>query len=139
MKLFLSILVSFIFINKTCSQLAFGKVTIEIEIDSDTIFTTADIMGPVPNGDTTWKDSIIQKLNTSEFRKNGAKIGKYTIIIQYLVDVDGSIGEVRCLTATGYGMCQEAVRAIRSRPRWEPAPQGQSVKPLRTSGTNRRQ
>jgi protein TonB len=132
MKLVLLILVSFIFINKAYSQHAFGKVTIEIEIDSDTIFTKADIMGPVPNGDTTWKDSIIQKLNTSEFRKNGAKKGKYTVIIQYLVEEDGSIGDVKCLTNTGYGMEKEAVLAIAGRPRWKPAPQGgRQVRPFR--------
>lgn len=124
MKLFLLILVNLIFINKAYSQHAYGKIIIEIEIDSDSVFTKADIIGAVPGGDSTWKDSIIKKMNTSFFVKNGAKKGKYTVMVQYLIDKDGSIADVKCLNDPGYGIGQESVRAIRKRPAWEPAPQG---------------
>jgi periplasmic protein TonB len=122
MKLFLLILVNLIFINKAYSQNAYGKIFIEIEIDSDTVFTKADITGAVPGGDSTWKDSVIKKMNTSIFVMNGAKRGKYTVVVQYLVDKEGQIGDVKCLSNLGYGMESEAMRAIRKPPVWGPAP-----------------
>jgi hypothetical protein len=51
MKLILIILVSLIFINKVCSQHTYGKIIIEIEIDSGSVFTKADVTGAVPGGD----------------------------------------------------------------------------------------
>lgn len=132
MKLFLLILVSFIFINKTYSQNGYGKITIEIEIDSDTVFTKADIIGAVPGGDSTWKDSAIKRMNTSIFVKNGAKRGKYIVVVQYIVDKDGIISDVKALTNHGYGMEKEAVKIVQKGPAWKPAPQGgREVRPFR--------
>lgn len=140
MKLFLLILVNFIFINKACSQRAYGKIIIEIEIGSDSVFIKADIIGAVPGGDTTWKDSIIKKMNTSGFVRNGAKRGKYTVMVQYLTDKDGDIADIKCLSNSGYGMEAEALRVMRKNTGWRPALQGgHPVRPFRTSSSAPRQ
>lgn len=140
MKLFLLILVGFIFVNKVNSQNAYGKITVEFEIDSDSVYTKAQIMGAVPNGDSTWKDSILKKIKTSTFVKNGAKKGKYTVVVQYIVDKEGSISDVKALTNHGYGMERETVKVIQKGPVWKPAPQGgREVRPLRTSSNAPRQ
>ncbi len=134
MKLFLFIIVNLILTNKVYSQRAYGKVIIEIEIASRNVFTKADIMGAVPVTDTTWKNYILQNLNTSTFVKNGAKKGKYTVIVQYLVDKEGHVSDVKCLSNSGYGMEAEAMRVISKGSAWIPATQrGYEVKPYRTS------
>lgn len=136
MKLFLLILVNLIFINNAYSQNTLGKIIIEIEIESDSVFTKADIIGAVPGGDTAWKNSILKKINTSSFVDNGAKKGKYTVMVQYLVDKGGHIGEVKSLSNSGYGMEAEAMRVIRKGSSWTPALQnGREVMPLRTSSS----
>lgn len=136
MKPVVLILASLLFINKAHGQHAYGKIIIEIEIASDSVFTKAAVTGAVPGGDSTWKDSVVQKLNTSTFVKNGAEKGKYTVVVQYLVDKEGHIGDVKCLTHCGYGMEAEAMRVIPKHSAWVPALQGgRKVMPLRTSSS----
>lgn len=127
MKLFLSIAVYLIFINNTYSQDVYGKLTVEIEIGSDSVFTKATVTGAVPGGDTTWKDSLLQNLNTAVFIKNGAPKGSYTIMVKYSVDNEGYISNVVPLNDTGYGMGGEVYRVIHQSSwssrwrRWQPA------------------
>jgi hypothetical protein len=127
MKLFLSIVVHLIFINNSYSQGAYGKLTVEIEIGSDSVFTSATITGAVPGGDTTWKDYILQNLNTAFFIKNGAPKGRYTVMVKYSVDNEGYISNALPLNANGYGMDAEVYRVIRRSSwasrwrRWQPA------------------
>ena len=50
-------------------------------------------------------------------------------MVQFIVDVAGNISDVKALTAHGYGMEEEAVRIIRSGPKWTPCIQnGKQVK-----------
>jgi hypothetical protein len=136
MKLFLLILVSFIFINDAYSQKGNG-IEIKIEIGRKRKITKVDANWDFPSGDTAWRDAIIKKLSTSKFRKNGAKRGKYTVRVAYVVDKDGSIADVKCINDPGYGMCGEALRAILKRTIWKPATQGdRQVRPLRNSKVN---
>jgi protein TonB len=54
------------------------------------------------------------------------------VIIQFIVDLDGSLSEVKALTLHGFGMEEEAIRVIKAGPKWEPAIQnGRKVKAYR--------
>ncbi|MBD0333129.1 MAG: TonB family protein, partial [Chitinophagaceae bacterium] len=56
----------------------------------------------------------------------------YTVIIQFIVDKEGNISDVKALTNHGYGMEQEAMRAVKKAPKWTPAIQnGRQVKAYR--------
>jgi hypothetical protein len=114
MKLFLLVLVNFIFINKSNSQ-----TVIEIEIGSERKVTNVNVTGTFPNGDTSLRRSIIKNLSTSVFK--GAKSGKYTVTVNYIVTKDGDIAEIRCENDPGYGMCEESVRIFKRFKAWKPA------------------
>lgn len=134
MKLFLLIFLNLILINKAYSQNAYGKIIIEIEIGRKKKITKVDVDGDFPNADTAWKKRITKSLSTSNFVAKRAKRGKYTVSVAYVVTKDGSISDVKCISDPGYGMCQEAVRAVKKGPAWKPATQGgREVMPYRTS------
>ena len=64
--------------------------------------------------------------------KNGCKPGEYTVVIQFIVEKDGSVSDVRALTNHAFGMEEEAVRVIKKEPYWVPAVQnGRQVKAYR--------
>lgn len=63
---------------------------------------------------------------------NGAPPGRHTVVIQFVVDIDGSVSDIRPLTSIGYGMEEEAMRVIKKAAKWEPAIQnGRKVKAYR--------
>ena len=63
---------------------------------------------------------------------NGAPEGTYTVWVQFIVDKQGAISDVRALTNHGYGMEAEAVKVIQRGPNWNPAQQnGRYVKAFR--------
>lgn len=55
------------------------------------------------------------------------------VVIQFVVERDGSIGEVKVLRGIGGGCDEEAVRVVQGMPRWSPGEQG--GKKVRTSFT----
>ena len=54
---------------------------------------------------------------------NGAPVGSYTVELQFIVNLDGSLSDIKALTQHGYGMEEEAIRAISRGPKWTPAQQ----------------
>ncbi|HEX2629304.1 MAG TPA: energy transducer TonB, partial [Chitinophagaceae bacterium] len=58
--------------------------------------------------------------------------GTYTVIIQFVVDVDGSVSNIVPLSDKGYGLEQEAIRVLKQSKKWKPAIQnGRQVKAYR--------
>jgi len=79
-----------------------------------------------------WKSFLERNLVGEVPVDNGAAPGKYTVIIQFVVDVDGSVSDIRPLTNLGFGMEQEAIRVIKKSGKWKPAFQNsQEVKAFR--------
>ncbi|MEI9934628.1 MAG: energy transducer TonB [Ferruginibacter sp.] len=60
-------------------------------------------------------------LDPNEPIDNGATPGTYTVIVQFIVGKDGAISGVHALTHFGFGMEDEAVKAIKNGPKWVPA------------------
>ena len=84
------------------------------------------------NGEDAWRQYIQKKLNPQVPINNRAKPGTYTVLIQIVVSTDGSIKDLKPLTGFGFGMEQEAMRVIRSAPKWNPAVQfGRNVNAYR--------
>jgi protein TonB len=53
-------------------------------------------------------------------------------MIQFVVDLEGKVSDIKPLTNFGYGMEEEAMRVIRRATKWEPAIQnGHPVKAYR--------
>ncbi|ANH79708.1 energy transducer TonB [Niabella ginsenosidivorans] len=63
---------------------------------------------------------------------NGAAPGNYQVLVQFVVDVDGTVSDMKVLKDPGYGMSEEAIRVIQKSGKWKPAIQnGYPVKAYR--------
>ncbi|MGE9310680.1 energy transducer TonB [Niabella sp. CJ426] len=79
-----------------------------------------------------WKSFLERNLVGEVPVDNGAAPGIYTVIIQFVVDIDGSLSDIKPLTSIGFGMEQEAIRVIKKSGKWKPAFQNrQEVKAYR--------
>jgi len=88
-------------------EIDYTKTFIKVEID-------ASYMGD-------WKRFLERNLSGEVPVDNGAAPGTYTVMVQFIVDVDGSISDIKPLTNHGYGMEQEAIRVIKKSGKWKPA------------------
>lgn len=68
-----------------------------------------------------WRQFLQRNLNGQVAADNGASPGNHTTIIQFVVDTDGSISDVKSLTHVGYGLEEEAIRVIKQSGKWKPA------------------
>ena len=68
-----------------------------------------------------WRKYLERNLKGSVPVNNGADAGAYTVLVQFIVNKDGSVSDVTPLTNHGYGMEQELMRLISQGPKWEPA------------------
>jgi protein TonB len=107
-----------------------GKQVVEApKEDPDQVFTKVEIEASFA-GD--WPKFLQRNLNGEVAVNNGAPAGTYQVVIQFIVDREGNISDVKPLTNHGYGMEEEAVRAIKKAPKWTPAVQnGRQVKAYR--------
>ena len=111
-----------------------GKQIVEVkkEDDENKIFDKVEIEASFPGGDSKWRQYLERNANGQVATDNGAPEGTYTTVVQFVVDKEGNISDVRALTNHGYGMEEEAVRVIKKGPKWTPAVQnGRQVKAYR--------
>ena len=96
------------------------------------IFDRVEIEASFPGGDQAWRNFLEKTINAATPVENGAPAGTYTVIIQFVVDKNGNISNMKALTHHGYGMEQEVLRVLLKSPKWTPAIQdGRQVKAYR--------
>ncbi|RYY95265.1 MAG: hypothetical protein EOO11_16220 [Chitinophagaceae bacterium] len=99
------------------------------EDDIERIYTNVEILPAFPGGPEAWGNFLRRNLNGNVPVRNGAPAGTYRVRIQFIVDQEGGVSEVKALNDPGFGMTEEAVRVIRNGPRWTPGMQnGRPVK-----------
>ena len=111
-----------------------GKQIVEEkkEDDENKIFDKVEIEASYPGGDSKWRQYLERNANGQVATDNGAPEGTYTTVVQFVVDKEGNISDVKSLTNHGYGMEEEAMRVIKKGPKWSPAVQnGRQVKAYR--------
>lgn len=112
-----------------------GKGVVEApkdETNYDQTFTKVEIEASFPGGEGQWRKFLERNLNPSTPVDNGAPAGTYTVVVQFIVDKEGNVSDVKALTSHGYGMEDEAVKVIKRGPKWTPAVQnGRQVKAYR--------
>ena len=89
--------------------------------DENTIFTSVQIEAGFPGGVDAWLSYLRNNLNGDLPVENGATAGKYTVVVKFVVSLDGSVSDVKCENDPGFGMCDEAVRVIKKTKNWTPA------------------
>lgn len=94
-----------------------GKVEIEAEF---------------PGGAKEWERFLRRNLQADIPIDNNAAPGRYTVYLQFIVDKEGKVSDIKALTAHGFGMEEEAIRVLRKATKWNPANQnGRAVKTYR--------
>jgi protein TonB len=96
---------------------------------SDEPFTSVEIDAKFAGN---WKAFLERNLNPTTPTDNNAPEGSYQVVVQFVVDVEGNVSDIKPLTNHGYGLEQEAVRVLKKAAKWEPAIQnGIKVKAYR--------
>ncbi len=91
--------------------------------DYDKVFTVVQIPAEFPGGLSAWTQYLKRNLNSDIPVKNNAPSGKYTVIVSFIVDKNGSVSNVKTENDPGYGTAEEAMRMIKKGPIWKPAVQ----------------
>lgn len=112
-----------------------GKAVVEApkdETNYDQTFTKVEVEAAFPGGLGAWRKFLERNLSGDVASSGGAPTGSYTVVVQFIVDKDGNVSDVKAQTNHGYGMEEEAVRVIKRGPKWTPAIQnGRQVKAYR--------
>ena len=85
------------------------------------IFQKVEIEASFPGGIPEWTRYLMKNLHPYVPVKNKAPLGKYMVIVRFIVAKDGSISNALAETAHGYGMEKEVLRIIKRGPKWIPA------------------
>jgi len=89
----------------------------------DAVFEKVDVEATFSGGESAWRKYLEQNLNPNVPVENGAPVGIYTVIVQFIVDKTGTVSDIKTLTNFGYGMEQEVIRIMKKSPMWTPANQ----------------
>ena len=92
-----------------------------LNLRQDKVFDVVQIPAEFPGGLQGWTKFLEQKLNRDVPIKNKAPIGKYTVIVSFIVDMNGAISELKAENDPGYGTKEEAVRVMKNSPSWKAA------------------
>lgn len=110
-----------------------GKGVIEEKkVVEPEIFEKVEVEASYPGGPKAWENFLRRNLDANVGPDNGAPPGNYTVYVQFVVDKEGNVSDIKPLTNHGYGMEQEAVRVLKKATKWVPAIQnGRQVKAYR--------
>ena len=68
-----------------------------------------------------WQEFLQKTLRGDVPGKHRAPAGKYSVMVEFLIDKEGKIKEVTTLNDPGYGTKEEAIRVMKKSPKWTPA------------------
>ena len=117
-------------ITKKDSAIEIKAVTIqEMEADKtdNKIFTQVETRPSFPGGDTAWRHYLEKNANGRVPFDSGAPAGMYTVLVQFVVNIDGTISDVKAMTNHGFGMENEVIKIIKKGPKWIPATQNGKI------------
>jgi len=106
----------------------FGQIDVEITKEKKSIYTNVVIKSAFPGGDSSWVQSLENKLDQSISVNKRAKDGRYLVSVHFVVAKDSTLSEIRCLNDPGFGMGSEVIRVLK-KSRWGHGPS--PVRPYR--------
>ncbi len=103
-----------------------GDTTYELPGKQFTTVMIPPVFSKVENG---WEKYLERTLDRDLLKRKKAPTGRYFVKVNFDIDQEGKVVNVKALNDPGYGTSQEAVRIIESSPNWTPAIQnGSKVK-----------
>jgi protein TonB len=96
-------------------------------IDEPEIFTIVEDMPEFPGGEGELKKYLGNNIKYPPMAKEAGITGR--VFVSFIVLEDGSISDVKILRGIGGGCDEEALRVVKSMPKWKPGKQrGKSVR-----------
>jgi beta-lactamase regulating signal transducer with metallopeptidase domain len=116
-------------VNGYASKKVQGLELMEVVV-SDKKAGVEEVVAPAfRGGEDAWRRYLQKQLNAAVPVDNGAPAGVYKVVVQFLVDMDGSISDIKAKTNYGYGMEQEVIRILKIGPKWTPGTlEGKTIK-----------
>ena len=107
-------------------------VVVKDETNYDQTFTKVEVEADFPGGMGAWRKYLERNLSADVASSGGAPAGSYTVVVQFIVDKEGNVSDVKAQSSHGYGLEEEAVRVVKKSGKWKPAIQnGREVKAYR--------
>lgn len=91
------------------------------EINDEKVFVKADEKPIFRSGKIPFQDYILQQIDRNLPASKGAPNGRYLVSVNFIVEKDGRVTNVKYESVTGYGMDAEAMRVVADSPLWQPA------------------
>ena len=105
------------------------EVTEVTHVDNDTVFQIVEQMPQFPGGEKAMMKYVSENIKYPQEARDKDIDGR--VFVSFVVEKDGSIGEVKVMRGIGGGCDEEAARVISAMPKWEPGKQ--KGKPVRVS------
>lgn len=93
------------------------------QTEEDNPLTVYEAVAEFPGGKVGWTRYLERNLNNETPSEAGAPAGRYTVILNFMVDKKGRIVDVVAENDPKYGTAEEAVRVLKKCPNWKPAMQ----------------
>nr|WP_254050255.1 energy transducer TonB [Myroides sp. N17-2] len=71
-----------------------------------------------PGGMSAFNRQFISRFRTPDI---DGSVKRIQVIIQFIVEADGSLTDIKAVRDPGYGAGKEAIRVLNSMPKWHPA------------------
>jgi periplasmic protein TonB len=95
-----------------------GIIEPKVVKETEEIRTSVDVTAKF-EGD--WVKFLIKNLKPETPVNNNAPAGRYSVVVQFVVDKEGNVSDIKALTNHGYGVEEEAIRVLKKAPKWQPA------------------
>ncbi len=93
----------------------------EVKEEKPEVFTFVEEMPSFPGGNEAFLSYVASNIQYPEIAKRAGVEGK--IFVSFIVGKDGGVSNVEVVKGIGAGCDEEAVRVIRSMPKWNPGKQ----------------
>ena len=88
------------------------------EIVEQEIFTVVEEMPSFPGGESKMQEYITKNIRYPKIARENGIQGR--VFVSFIVEPDGSISNLKLLRGIGGGCDEEAMRVIKSMPKWKP-------------------
>lgn len=102
--------------------LCYARSFTQVDTTTDnTIYIIVEEMPIFPGGEQAMMKFLVDHLKYPEFERDNCIQG--TVIVQFIVEKDGSVSNVQVIKGISSGLNDESVRVVKNFPKWEPARQ----------------
>lgn len=108
-----------------------GPINQKVTEDTNEIFTNVEVLPEFPGGQAAFGKFLSKNLNYPPMARENNIQGR--VIVNFVVERDGSLTDIKVVRGIGGGCDEEAVRVLKKTPKWKPGIQ--NGRPVRVSYT----